>query len=77
MIHPKSLLDMLTNWFWVSDLLEERSEGPPHLGQLLTRVGELRYAIDGVMACRMSNVGLDGNWESEGSGERTSDIMGI
>jgi hypothetical protein len=77
MVHPKALLEMLTNWFWVSDLLDERSEGPLHLGQLLARVGELRYGIDGAVMCRMSNEGLDGNWESEGPGERRNDIMGI
>jgi hypothetical protein len=65
MIDPQTLLEMLTHWFWASELFEDRDTGPKHLGQLLRRVYQLGHAVDGRVHVTFSNPNLDGDWDND------------
>jgi hypothetical protein len=63
MIHPETLVEMMTNWFWVSEMFDVKDGQPKHLGQLLERVGELCHAVDGKPKIVFHNSGFDGDWD--------------
>jgi hypothetical protein len=73
LIHPETLLEMLTNWFWVSEIFEDEELGPKPIGLLLCRVYELSHAVDGSVHVTFSNPNLDGNWEADQEREVSPD----